>query len=90
VEVRFEAAFGKDLRKIRDPKLLGRIREVIEDVKEADDIREIRNCKKLKGHDSYFRIRIPDYRIGLDISGNVAIFVRILHRKDVYRFFPPG
>lgn len=89
MEVRFEAAFGKDLRKIREPKLLVRIREVIEEVKNADDIREVRNCKKLKGHDSYFRIRISDYRIGLDISGNLAVFARILHRKDVYRFFPP-
>ncbi|MGA1264796.1 MAG: type II toxin-antitoxin system RelE family toxin, partial [Prochlorothrix sp.] len=52
------------------------------------------NLLKLKGYDTYYRIRVGDYRIGLEVlhqsdSGNLEIvFVRVLHRKEIYRYFP--
>jgi mRNA interferase RelE/StbE len=40
----------------------------------------------------YYRIRTGNFRIGVKIvsveSENVVIFVRALHRKDIYRKFP--
>ncbi|MBX6423476.1 type II toxin-antitoxin system RelE/ParE family toxin [Thermosulfurimonas sp. F29] len=44
--------------------------------------------KKLKGYKDFYRIRIGDYRIGLQIKENKIIFVRFLHRKEIYRCFP--
>ena len=86
--VRFEAQFAKDLQGVRDKTMLTRISEIIQDVKRADSITEIRNLKKLKGHGNYYRIRLNDYRLGLELSGAALIFVRCLHRKDIYRYFP--
>jgi mRNA interferase RelE/StbE len=49
---------------------------------------EIPNLSKLKGYKEYFKIRIGDYRIGLRIKEDNLIFERVLHRKDIYRYYP--
>ncbi len=49
---------------------------------------EIRNVKKLKGFRSAYRVRVGDYRIGVFVDGNYVDFVRVLHRREIYRFFP--
>jgi mRNA interferase RelE/StbE len=50
---------------------------------------EIRGCKRLKGWEDFYRIRIGEYRLGIkDLSeGNVAV-LRFLHRREIYRRFP--
>ena len=88
MEVRFEASFEKDLKKVKDKKLLKGVRDVIDEVKKAGDLSEIRNLSKLRGYKSFYCIRIGDYRIGLDVTEGKVIFARILHRKDVYKYFP--
>lgn len=88
MEIRFEASFEKDLKKVRDKKLLKQVREVIEEVKQAEGLRGINDLKKLKGYETFYRIRIGDYRIGIDLIGNRVIFTRILHRKEIYKYFP--
>ncbi|MBE7472091.1 MAG: type II toxin-antitoxin system RelE/ParE family toxin [Anaerolineae bacterium] len=88
MEIRFEASFEKDLKKIRDKKLLKQIREVIEEVKLAKGLKDITDLKKLKGYETFYRIRLGDYRIGIDIVENKVIFTRFLHRKEIYKYFP--
>ena len=44
--------------------------------------------KKLRGERNYFRIRIGDYRLGLKIEGQLVTLVRIINRKEIYRYFP--
>jgi mRNA-degrading endonuclease RelE of RelBE toxin-antitoxin system len=31
---------------------------------------------------------LGDYRLGLVIEDDIVTLVRILHRKDIYRYFP--
>ncbi|HAO10876.1 MAG TPA: plasmid stabilization protein, partial [Planktothrix sp. UBA8407] len=45
--------------------------------------------KKLKGDDNAYRLRVGDYRIGFYFDGETVTFARVLHRKDIYRYFPP-
>ena len=85
---RFEAIFAKKLRGITDKPLLARVGQIIDEVKQAESPVGIRSMKKLKGHDHYYRIRIGDYRLGLELVGDELVFVRCLHRRDVYRYFP--
>lgn len=87
MNVRFEARFSKDLLRIKNGKLLKRIKELIFFCKEAENLSAVRQVKKLKGYDTFFRVRIGDYRIGLEFVDNELIFVRCLHRKEIYRYF---
>jgi len=89
VNVQFEASFEKDLRRVKNhKKLLEQVRLTIEQMKAAPDPTAVAKLTRLKGYDSFYRIRLGNYRIGLEITGETAIFVRILHRRDIYRYFP--
>ena len=88
MDVLFEASFAKDLKRIRDKQLRQRIQKVIEASKEANDLGDIQNLKKMQSYDTFYRIRLSDYRIGVEITAEAIIFVRILHLKDIYRRFP--
>ena len=88
MKVEFKSSFTKDLKKVNDKDLKERIKEVIELVEEAQSLQAVENIKKLRGGDRYYRMRVGDYRIGLIVEGDTVVFVRFLHRKDVYRYFP--
>jgi mRNA interferase RelE/StbE len=88
VNVEFRKSFEKDLGKIRDKDLLLRIKAAIEEVESVESLLDLTNVKKLKVDGDYYRIRIGDYRIGFTNNEDVITFVRILHRKEMYRYFP--
>jgi mRNA interferase RelE/StbE len=88
VNVEFKSSFVRDLKHIRDKALKERVKETIELVEQAQSFPEIGNVKKLRGGDRYYRIRIGDYRLGLVLEDDTVTFVRFLHRKDLYRYFP--
>jgi len=88
LKVEFKSSFTKDLKKVDDKDLKERVKEIIELVEKAQSLQEVGNVKKLRGGDRYCRIRVGDYRIGLLVEGDIVVFVRFLHRKDVYRYFP--
>ena len=78
----------KDLKKIKAKRLQSQIMEIIAEAENSASISEIRNVKKLRGGDVYYRIRLGNYRIGLKLEDDTILFVRFLHRKDIYRSFP--
>ncbi|NOH03175.1 MAG: type II toxin-antitoxin system RelE/ParE family toxin [Chloroflexi bacterium] len=88
MEILFEKSFGRDLKKIKDKRLLKQVQEAIDQVKSAASINEMPNLKKLQGFETYYRIKIANHRIGVEISEGQIIFVRFLNRKDIYRYFP--
>ena len=88
MNVRIDKSFEKDIKKIKDKVLLAKIADTIEKVQASTNQEEIKNIKKLKGFQSYYRIRIGDYRIGLAIEEITVDFIRFLPRKDVYKYFP--
>jgi mRNA interferase RelE/StbE len=89
VKFRIEASFDRDVDGVRDRKLLRKLQAFISTVEKADNIQEIPRIKKIEGYKSYYRIRIGEYRLGVEAISNKEIaLLRFLHRKDIYRFFP--
>ena len=88
MQVEFRKTFKQDLKNLKDGKVLKRIQKVVEEVELANALSEIRNIKLLQGHEDFYRIRVGDYRIGLFVEEETVAFVRILQRKEVYRYFP--
>lgn len=88
MEIFFEESFEKDLRKIKDKKIKVKLKQIIEEIKQARDMQNIRNLKKLQNYKTYYRIRIGDYRLGIEIIKEKVILTRILNRKDIYKYFP--
>jgi mRNA interferase RelE/StbE len=44
--------------------------------------------KKLKGYQNYDSIGFGDYRAGLKYENDTLTFERLIHRKDIYKFYP--
>ena len=89
MRVLFTKSFAKDLRNHKKNQiLLQQIQKVIEQVERAETITELTNLKQIKAEGRYYRIRIGDYRLGLAIENDQITFVRVLHRREIYRFFP--
>jgi len=81
-------AFEKDIKKIKDKAVLRKVASAIRHTRNASDLSGIRNLKKLSTSGNEYRIRIGDHRIGIVIEDDTVIFVRCLHRKDIYKYFP--
>ncbi|EMS77157.1 MULTISPECIES: type II toxin-antitoxin system RelE family toxin [Desulfotignum] len=89
----FKKSFAGDLKKRKnDSDFTQRVKEVIQEVEKAENILDITDLKKLTNENIYYRIRTGNFRIGIKIvsveSETAVVFVRALHRKDIYRKFP--
>ncbi len=88
MEIRFDSRFSRDLRRTRSPQDIRRLRRKIEELEAAPDISGVSNVRKMEGWENHYRIRIGDYRLGVEMEGEVAILQRFRHRRDFYREFP--
>ncbi|MFH0924318.1 MAG: type II toxin-antitoxin system RelE/ParE family toxin [bacterium] len=89
MEIKFKNTFLKDLEKLpkdikEEVKTL-----VFRDIPKLPDISQIGSLKKIKGKETFYRIRTGDYRLGFEFKNkSTLVFYRVLHRKDIYRYFP--
>ncbi len=88
MELEFRESFLKDVKRIREAAVKKKIAAAIAEAKSASSLSVVRNVKKLESSTDYYRVRIGDYRIGVKLRGPTLIFLRCLHRKDIYRYFP--
>ena len=57
-------------------------------MKVVDKLSDVRNIKKIKGFKNLYRIRLGEYRIGIEYRNSKVVFIRFLLRKDIYKYFP--
>ena len=89
MKVEFDRSFEKSLGNIHDPRILQRLKRIITHLELSPSLSQEPNVKKLSGYSHYFRIRIGDYRVGLELINKTTIrFIIIAHRKDIYKIFP--
>jgi len=88
VKTAFRKSFARDMKKIKNRTVLERFKQTIEDIERADELREVSGVKRMSSPGNFFRLRIGDYRVGIVAEGDEVEFVRFLHRRDIYRFFP--
>jgi len=88
MKLEFRKSFIRDLKNVSDESLLKRVKETVETIEKSKTLEDAPNRKKLKGKENYFRVKFGNYRLGFALEGETIIFVRFLHRKDIYKFFP--
>lgn len=87
--LKFDRNFEKDLKKIKEKKLLDKIKQVIHNCEDATSIKDVRNISKIIGFRNYYRIKLGQYRVGIELENPETMrFITILHRKEIYRKFP--
>ncbi|RLD66272.1 MAG: type II toxin-antitoxin system RelE/ParE family toxin [Bacteroidetes bacterium] len=88
MQVQITKDFAKKFRKVKDEKLAQAILTIISEVQSAETFSEIKNVKKLSGHNNAYRIRIGKFRIGVFAQGDVIEFNNFAHRSKIYKLFP--
>jgi len=88
VKVQFRESFTKDLRNVGDRRTLVKVKSLVGLIENARTLDEVPHLTKLAGGKSYYRVRIGSFRLGLVVEGAMVTFVRFLHRKEIYRYFP--
>jgi mRNA interferase RelE/StbE len=88
LEVRFQKKFLKDLANL-PPNIRKEIEHFIfETLPQSKNLAAVYKFEKMTGYDNYFKARFGDYRIGVFVNKNSLELIRVLHRKEIYRFLP--
>ena len=89
MKIKYRNSFLKDIKKLRSRREKELIKSVIEKVKQATKPLDIKDIEKLTGHQNYYKIKIPPFRIGIYLDNDIIEFVRFGRRQDFYKYFPP-
>ena len=89
MKIEFDKSFERSLSKYDNPILFQRLKRIIHQLERAPSLAQVSNIKKLSGYPNYYRIRIGDYRIGIEAINKTTVrLIIIAHRKDIYKVFP--
>ena len=61
---------------------------LITTLQQTKQLTQIKNCKKIKGSKTAYRIKLSQYRIGFFFENETIELIRVLGRKDIYKYFP--
>jgi len=61
---------------------------VFEEIPKPNSLAESGKIEQMKGYKAYYKARFGSYRVGLKVEADRVIFERVLHRKEIYRYFP--
>ena len=89
MEVKYGNLFLKYLKKLKNHSIYENLTELIfNTIPMTENIRDIPNVKRMKGCNNRYRIRVGEYRIGIELCDNHIEMIRLLHRNEIYRYFP--
>ncbi len=86
--VKVNKKFLKDLAKVPASDRQKIETFVFEESEKIESLESTGGFEKLKGYQSYYRIRFGNYRVGVQYEDEILTFERVLHRKEIYRYFP--
>lgn len=61
---------------------------VFEELVSTSSIYEMGKVEKMKGYDGFYKVRFGNYRLGLVIENEVIAVKVVMHRREIYKFFP--
>lgn len=80
--------FEKYTQKINDKPTLIILAKLVLDFQKATKWQDISNIKSLVGFKNYYRVRLGDFRVGIEIQNDMVYFLVIAKRNDIYYLFP--
>ncbi|MBL7127818.1 MAG: type II toxin-antitoxin system RelE/ParE family toxin [Ignavibacteria bacterium] len=88
MKIEYKKKFLKELAKIPS-KFRSPIEEfVFEELPSLESIIRSKKIEKMKGYSNHYKIRFGNYRVGLKTEKDTVILERVLHRRDIYRYYP--
>lgn len=89
MRVEAKSTFLKDLEKI-DSQVVPTIKNMLHEATKSNffEFCQKYDIKKIWWHNTYWRIKFGQWRIGVKIDNDGMTCMRCKHRKDIYKIFP--
>ena len=87
MNIEIRKSFQKDALKLPAPTQV-QLAKLINILSLTKKLSELSSCKKLTGFKNAYRIRMGEYRIGFVFENETIELVRVLGRKEIYKYFP--
>lgn len=87
MNIEIRKSFQKDALKLPAPAQV-QLAKLINILSLAKKLSELSSCKKLTGFKNAYRIRMGEYRIGFVFENETIELIRVLGRKEIYKYFP--
>ena len=89
MKIEYRKLFLKNLKKLKKESVYQKIFEVtFTKLPQANSLKDIPNIKAMKGYPNRYRIRVGNYRIGIEVLDEKIDVIRVIHRRNFYRYFP--
>ena len=88
MKIEYKKKFLKELSKLPLPHRTTIEKFVFEYLPTLKSVTEANRIEKMRGYDQYYKLRFGDYRVGLKYKNDILTLERVLHRKEIYKFFP--
>jgi len=89
VEVQYRQSFLRDLKKLKRQLVYDRVLELaFTTLPAVDRLSDVTGVEAMRGYPNRYRVRVGDYRVGIEVHGNSVEVMRVLHRREFYRYFP--
>ena len=89
MQVTYSKTFLKDLSRVSPASRKIQIEKfVFEFLPQISSFEDAGNIEKMTGHNNYYKVRFGDFRVGLVKNKTSIEILRVLNRKDIYKYFP--
>lgn len=89
MEIQYRKSFLRDLKKLKGQPIYDKIFELaFTTLPKVDRLSNVTGVKAIKSYPNRYRIRIGNYRVGIEVHGDNVEVMRVLHRREFYRYFP--
>ena len=88
MKVEFRKRFLKELSTVPAPYREAIEKFVFEELPQLASITSSGKIERLKGYPGYYKVRFGDYRVGIATEADTIILERVLHRKEIYKYYP--
>jgi mRNA interferase RelE/StbE len=93
MEIILKKQFIKEVSRL-PIKIQTSVREILDKIEKAETFKnidiDIKRMEGQKADENYYRVRVGQYRIGIEVIDPKVIIITILSRGDVYKKFPPS
>ncbi len=89
MKVIYTKTFLKDLSKVFPDKRRKQIEKfVFVELPGLSSIESAGNIEQMTGFKNYYKVRFGDFRVGMNKNDNTIELLRVLNRKEIYKYFP--
>lgn len=88
MKVVYSKKFLKQLAALPSETRIKVERFVFNDLVLISSISALGKIEKMQAYDGFYKVRFGAYRLGLLIENDIVTVKTVMHRKEIYKFFP--